>query len=125
MNHFFAALVLIYRDGKILALQRSDNRSYGFPGGKINENELPEHAAMRECFEETGQVVFLYLPSAYAGLDDQGRVVKTFRGEIVAEGLALTPEEGSLVWLTPQEFLDGSFWKEYNLAALKHFGIVE
>jgi 8-oxo-dGTP pyrophosphatase MutT (NUDIX family) len=27
---------------------------YNLPGGKIEENELPEQAAIRECFEETG-----------------------------------------------------------------------
>ena len=58
--------------GKILLLKRhpksSQGNTWGIPAGKINPEELPEQAACRELFEETGlkinspqQIGILYL----------------------------------------------------------------
>ncbi|WP_414055295.1 (deoxy)nucleoside triphosphate pyrophosphohydrolase [Macrococcus equi] len=47
---------VIQKDGKILCAQRNENTSlpllWEFPGGKIEENELPEDALKRELIEE-------------------------------------------------------------------------
>lgn len=123
MNQIYAALVFLYKDGKVLAIKRNEQKGYGLPGGKINQDECPEFAAIRECFEETGLVVSVYVPSAYAGLDEEGHIVKTFRGEIVTSGIPLTSDEGEPVWISPEELIQGSFWKEYNEATLRHFGL--
>jgi 8-oxo-dGTP pyrophosphatase MutT (NUDIX family) len=40
--------------GEHLVVQRISERTYGFPGGKVKENELPVNALTREVFEETG-----------------------------------------------------------------------
>ncbi|MBF0523079.1 MAG: NUDIX hydrolase [Candidatus Omnitrophica bacterium] len=52
------AAVVIVRDNKILLVRQYrlliNGLSYEIPGGKINEKEPPEKAAMRECLEETG-----------------------------------------------------------------------
>ncbi len=50
-----AALAIISNDkGEILLVQRSDVPVWVLPGGGIEPNELAEHAAQREVFEETG-----------------------------------------------------------------------
>jgi 8-oxo-dGTP pyrophosphatase MutT (NUDIX family) len=45
-------------DNKLLLLQTADGkleaRNWGVPAGKLEENETPENAAIRELFEETG-----------------------------------------------------------------------
>lgn len=45
-------------DGKILLLHRQDFKAQGntwaIPGGKIDKNETPVQASIRETFEETG-----------------------------------------------------------------------
>jgi 8-oxo-dGTP diphosphatase len=52
------AVAVVQHDGKFLVGVRSANRPLPgfaeFPGGKVDSGELPEAAAIRECFEESG-----------------------------------------------------------------------
>ena len=52
-----AALVAV-RNGEVLLVRQYrlliNGLSYEIPGGRIDENEAPEAAAIRECLEETG-----------------------------------------------------------------------
>ena len=49
-----ACIILENEKGEILLMQRSDTKSWGFPGGVVDINEAAEDAARREMFEETG-----------------------------------------------------------------------
>lgn len=50
------AVALIDPDGRVLIAQRPEGKSmanlWEFPGGKVNDGELPEYALMRELKEE-------------------------------------------------------------------------
>jgi len=50
--------VLVFRDNQVLLTKQYrlliNDYSLEIPGGKIEEGELPEDAAIRECLEETG-----------------------------------------------------------------------
>ena len=52
------AVALIDADGRVLLQQRPAHKEHGglweFPGGKIDEGELPEAALIRELKEELG-----------------------------------------------------------------------
>ena len=51
------SLAIIKKSDKILYSLRSKTpflNHYEFPGGKVEDNESPEHALNRECFEELG-----------------------------------------------------------------------
>ncbi|QDH15652.1 (deoxy)nucleoside triphosphate pyrophosphohydrolase [Oecophyllibacter saccharovorans] len=52
------AAVLIDREGQILVAQRPEGKSYAgwweFPGGKVERDESPERALVRELGEELG-----------------------------------------------------------------------
>jgi 8-oxo-dGTP diphosphatase len=52
------AAALIDEDGRILVQQRPDGKAmaglWEFPGGKVEEGELPEAALIRELYEELG-----------------------------------------------------------------------
>lgn len=53
-----AAIALVDSDSRILIAQRPIGKSmaglWEFPGGKVEEGELPEEALIRECDEELG-----------------------------------------------------------------------
>ena len=53
-----AAIALIDLDGRVLIAQRPEGKSmaglWEFPGGKVEEGEIPEAALIRECKEELG-----------------------------------------------------------------------
>ncbi len=40
--------------GRILLMQRTDNRKWAMPGGGFNVGETPAEGALREAYEETG-----------------------------------------------------------------------
>ena len=53
---------LIVQDGKILLLYREDEEHWEVPGGKVEEDESPTSAAVREAQEEIGVEVELKKP---------------------------------------------------------------
>jgi 8-oxo-dGTP diphosphatase len=53
---------LIVEDGKILLLYRKDEEHWEVPGGKVEENESPTEAAVREAEEEIGVEISLQKP---------------------------------------------------------------
>ena len=58
VKQLIAACVLVDADGRILLAQRPDDKIMGglweFPGGKVNTDETPEAALIRELDEELG-----------------------------------------------------------------------
>jgi 8-oxo-dGTP diphosphatase len=53
---------LIMEEGKILLLYREDEEHWEVPGGKVEEDESPTEAAVREAEEEIGVEVELQKP---------------------------------------------------------------
>ena len=57
----FGAACFLHSNGKILLLKRAKNKSqeltWGSPGGKIEKDESPKQAAIREVYEEIGLVI--------------------------------------------------------------------
>jgi 8-oxo-dGTP diphosphatase len=53
---FVVACALVDRDGRVMAAQRPVGKDHAglweFPGGKIEAGETPEHAIVRELYEE-------------------------------------------------------------------------
>lgn len=49
-----AGVMICTKGGKVLMLRRSDSGQWAFPGGRIEDGETPEQAALRECEEEIG-----------------------------------------------------------------------
>jgi ADP-ribose pyrophosphatase YjhB (NUDIX family) len=53
-NHFTATGVVFNAGGKVLMIKHKKLGVWLPPGGHVEENELPDHAVIREIREETG-----------------------------------------------------------------------
>ena len=57
-DHGERSALLAVSNGKVLLVRQYrliiNDLSYEIPGGRVDVNETPENAAIRECFEETG-----------------------------------------------------------------------
>ena len=108
-----ASVVVLDEDGRILTIQRQDNKAWALPAGFCDLGENVAQTAVREMFEETGLHVELErLMAVYSGPTFQhtypnGDLVQNvgvlFRARVV--GGQLRPEKGevaALRWHTPQ-----------------------
>ncbi len=110
----FAACVLVLgKDGKVLAVSRKDDKTaFGMPGGKVDPGETPREAAIRELMEETGlSAVHVSEDPVFVHTEDDGYTTYTFKCEVTGD--ILTTEEGKVKWVTPQTLFDGPFGR-YN-----------
>ena len=63
-----AVVLIVDEQNRLLMLKRSDNKSWGFPGGAVEPGELVEDAALRETLEESGlQVDEMSLFGVFSG----------------------------------------------------------
>ena len=52
-----AAILVLDNQNRLLMLKRTDNKSWGIPGGSMEPSEVVEDAAKRETLEETNLVI--------------------------------------------------------------------
>lgn len=106
-----AAVVIIERDGQVLAVSRRDNHAdLGLPGGKIEPGESPITAACREAAEELGATVCNPMLASIA--DVGGIAVFIYRAELIGALVEHVNSEGARVcWTYPQKICQGSFGK--------------
>ncbi|WP_420630940.1 NUDIX domain-containing protein [Candidatus Leptofilum sp.] len=115
-----AIVVIMDKNGRILTIQRQDNKAWALPAGYCDLGENVAQTAVREAFEETGLAVELErLLGVYSGpafnythangdqVQDMGAV---FRARIVSGTLKRAEAEvAALRWATPEQIL-GEFW---------------
>jgi 8-oxo-dGTP diphosphatase len=102
-------------DGKILLLQRQDNKSqggkWGVPAGKIDEGESEKLAVLREVKEETGIALnndsVKHSKKVFVRYPDYDFVFDIFKSEIKNfPDVVLSKEEHKdFRWVTPNEAL--------------------
>ncbi len=116
-----ASLLVIRKDGKILAISRKDNpNKFGLPGGKVDPGETPIEAVVREVREETGMLVvkpFMIFSGVCHG--DVTYFNTNFMAKSLTGQLAQQEGEGRLAWV-PKELLYLGPFGTYNKALLKH-----
>lgn len=99
---------LIIRDGKLLLLYREDEEHWEVPGGKVEEEESPTEAAVREASEEIGVEIELEKPF-YSGEFQKDDEIYLWHGYIAdTEGEPEIQEEkfGKLEWVDPRDLDD-------------------
>lgn len=105
-------IFLLYKEGKFLIVKNIKSRSgfYGhliFPGGEVEEGEVPEQAAIREVREEFGvnpkEIIFLdtfedvTLNLGYHRF--HAYLVKNFEGEVINN----EPDKSVVQWVSFDE----------------------
>lgn len=122
-----AAVMLVIKDGLILSVSRKNNTFlFGLVGGKVDEGETPEQAAIRECFEETGvkvkTCVQLY-KRVVPAISADGLDFSTYCFYAIEwEGSPQQQEEGIIAWLSAEELTtDKGAFPDYNRKTIQVF----
>ena len=118
------AAIIRREDGAFLCAQRSQTMSlagmWEFPGGKIEINEHPYDALIREIHEELGCLIvrddsIAYTDTSYEYDTVWVRLI-TWRCSI-QEGIPLAKEHQALLWLQPAD-MSGLDWAAADLPAV-------
>lgn len=102
------ACAIIERDGKVLAVQRSERMNlplkWEFPGGKIKQGESPEQCVVREVSEELNLKITAVqsLPSVSHDYPDFSVTLYPFICSVVSGEITLY-EHKALLWLSSHE----------------------
>lgn len=115
-----ACIILINPNGdkSFLAMTRkTDHHDIGFPGGRIEPNEVPVDAAVRECFEETGILVEKEsLIPVHSSIAKSVECFTFLASTMVGGELIQKSHEGMPMWVNIHMFLkDTCTYKKYNL----------
>lgn len=113
-----SGIFIMDKTGMILGCSRKDRRAeFGLPGGKLEIGDTSFMAAIRETKEETGvSILENQLAPIFVTKDGPFDFVTfVLKDGLLLERPPLSPEagEGDCKWLTPFEFVTGSF-PHYN-----------
>ena len=115
-----AAVMLIIKDGLILSVSRRyDKTKFGLAGGKVEPDETPRAAAIREAYEETGvrvsDCIFLYYRDAPRDRPEGEDFHAYCYLATEWTGTPQSSEEGEVAWLTEAELTgDKGAFPDYN-----------
>lgn len=107
-----AAIVLVTRGGKVLAVSRGkDQQNMNMPGGGIEPGEKPDEAAVRELKEETGLVAHNLIPLCK---DTSGNKTVYFYRVTKFSGSLRSSEEGIAKWEDPKVILRSQYGESFK-----------
>ena len=103
-----AAGGLVWRDGRIAVVHRDRHDDWSLPKGKLEGDEAPDAAALREVDEEVGCRARI---TGYAGrveyeVDGAPKVVFFWHMEPAGEGSGPSDEVDRVEWLAPGDALE-------------------
>jgi len=97
------AAAIIDDDGRVLVIERRDNRHLEPPGGVLELDETIEDGLRREVFEETGLTITVEtLTGVYKNMV-RGIIALVFRCRPAGGNPTTTAETATLRWLTRPE----------------------
>ena len=127
------AHTLIEKDGKYMLIKRSKIKRglpnvypsyWDIPGGSVEENELPNEAALREAMEEVNQKLrinkIIHEDSQFDASKDTVFTRLVYAGEILEErDFILDPEEHTdFIWISSLKDIESNLVVPYLLEIL-------
>ena len=124
---------LIEKDGKYMLIKRSKIKRglpnvypsyWDIPGGSVEENELPNEAALREAMEEVNQKLrinkIIHEDSQFDASKDTVFTRLVYAGEILEErDFILDPEEHTdFIWISSLKDIESNLVVPYLLEIL-------
>jgi 8-oxo-dGTP diphosphatase len=112
---YHIAILLLWRDGKILATKRLAEAEHladvwEFPGGKCAPDESPVEAARREALEELGVAIEITAQRPILEFDYDTRHVCLHPFDaVITKGEPQPLASAALRWLAPEELKDEEF----------------
>jgi 8-oxo-dGTP pyrophosphatase MutT (NUDIX family) len=94
----------IEHDGQVLLVETEYRRGWGYPGGLIDRNELPDAGARREVREEVGLVVELAGPPIVI-IDAGNRLVDFLYRAALAPGVVMADARPASIEITRVEWV--------------------
>lgn len=117
-----AVQAIVFFGDQILAVERKSGL-LGFPGGKVEKDESPIVACLRELREETGIKGFysayklIHAEEDYQGKRQRAFIFPIWPGELI-------PEEGrKAMFMGVKEFIEKSEFPDYNIRVLQKIGL--
>lgn len=100
---------IIVKDGLVLACRRNPDRAAGglweFPGGKIEPNEMPERALVREIYEELGVEIMVgdLVSRSSTGVDEIVIDLACYVARLTGEAPVASTDHDALAWLQVEQ----------------------
>ena len=116
-----AVCVLILNDDKTKFLSvslKEDHTDFNLPGGKVEQNETFEEAAIREIKEETGLDIY-NLNFLYKDFDIDYEVITYYT--LSHQGIINTLENHVVKWLPLYDLTKSKKWPKYNSMVYNKF----
>lgn len=101
--HTVSCTAVVFRDGKVLGIQRADNGKWCPPGGIVETGETIHECVIREALEETGvDVRPVRLTGVYKNIN-LAAVTLAFECEYLSGELRTSAESADVRWMTMSE----------------------
>lgn len=107
-SYTLGSVCRVEHDGQVLLVETEYRRGWGYPGGLVDRNELPDAGARREVREEVGLEVEL-VGEPIVIIDAAGRLVDFLYRAALAPGVTMHDARAASVEITRVEWVPAGF----------------